>query len=81
MKLMSYGTVSYEVNFCVMKQVFILNLFIFTFSYNMKMFSTDCCKGKKFVLVLVTVVLCTYIGRMKEQLHAFLSPICGSQPQ
>jgi len=38
----------------------------------MKMFSTDCFKSKKFVDVLLIIVLCTYIGRMKDLLQAFL---------
>jgi len=77
---MSYGTVNYEIKSCVMKEFFILNLFIFVSSWIMKIFSTDCFKSKKFVHVLL-IVLCTNMGRMKELLHAFLSPICSSLPQ
>lgn len=76
---MSSGTVNYEMKSCVMKEFFILNLFIF--SWIMKMFSTDCFKSKKFVHVLLIIVLCTYMGRMKELLHAFLSPKYSSLSQ
>jgi len=78
---MIYGTVNYEIKSCVMIQFFILNLFIFISSKIVEVFSTDCFKSKKFVHVLLIIVLCTYMGRTKKLLHAFLSPIRSSLPQ
>ena len=70
---------NYEIKSCVMKQVFHFEFcdsesFLFIPSQNIKMFSTGCFKGKKFVHVLLSIVLFTYVRENEEIATCSLIP-------